>query len=94
MPTAEQVATDFLIDAVAALSAAARRPNADCTTLYDLADESIAKAVAVLAAQRPPVLEPKPPLEDGDFGSTTEVDHIEEYRADPTFRMRTFRKRT
>jgi len=70
MPTAEQVATDFLIDAVAALSAAARRPNADCTTLYDLADESIAKAVAVLAAQRPPVLESEPPHKDGDIGST------------------------
>ena len=89
MPTAEQVATDFLIDAVAALSAAARRPNADCTTLYDLADDSIARAVAVLAAQRAPVLEPEMPLEAGDMGSTLEVDHVEEYRADPTFRMRT-----
>jgi hypothetical protein len=29
------------------------------------------------------------PLEAGDMGSTLEVDHIEEYRADPAFRVRT-----
>jgi hypothetical protein len=28
-------------------------------------------------------------LEAGDMGSTLEVDHIEEYRADPAFRVRT-----
>jgi len=169
MKKAERVATDFLMEAVAALSAAARRPNAERTTLYDLADEAIGRAVAVLAAQRALGVEvcvmssgrlalavavaeahalacwnalvkhceagrcnchlgygvsehilngceagrmlldeytiastrvrnfignePWLPLEAGDFGSTTEVDHIDEYRADPTFRIRTFRKR-
>jgi hypothetical protein len=54
-------ATDHLIEAVAALTAAARRPGADCSILFDLADESIASAVALMDANRA-----APALEQGD----------------------------